>query len=300
MAAESGVQVDAPAKVNLWLRVLAREESGYHSLETLFCALDLADPVEVRRAAAGATLQVTGGVDTGPPERNLAIRAAHAWSAAAKLQLAVAIRLHKRIPSGAGLGGGSADAAATLIALNRLHGDPLAHADLVRLGGELGSDVPFFLCGSPLALAWSRGERLLPLAPLPARSVVVAHPGVPIATAEAYRQLAERRAGASPPGAALLPGASELDWAAVAARAANDFEAVAADLVPAIAPMLAAIRSAGAAVALLAGSGSAVFGVFDQAASAEAAAAALRGGGCTVWRTRTRSAMPTPTRVAAD
>src|SRR5687768_3389317 len=225
-------EVAAPAKVNLFLRILAREESGYHSLETLFCALSLADTVRVRRGASGVRLHVEGGVDTGPAERNLCVRAADRFYAALGEAPAVDIHLTKKIPSAAGLGGGSSDGAAALRALNALHGEPLDRAALLRMAIELGSDVPFFLCGSALALAWSRGERLLALPPLPPHPVIVAHPGVAMPTAEAFRRIAERRGGGHAPDARSL-GIDQLrDWESVAALAENDFEAVVAEEIP--------------------------------------------------------------------
>jgi len=141
------VRRGAPAKVNLSLRVLARERSGYHQLETLFCALELRDEIEIERGGGALSLQVEGA-ELGPPEENLVHRAAVAFHDAAGIRPDTRIRLRKRIPAGAGLGGGSSDAAATLAALNALHGAPLGPTHLLRLGAELGSDVPFFLCGS--------------------------------------------------------------------------------------------------------------------------------------------------------
>ncbi|MBA2244718.1 MAG: 4-(cytidine 5'-diphospho)-2-C-methyl-D-erythritol kinase, partial [Gemmatimonadetes bacterium] len=171
------VEVLAPAKINLWLRILAREESGYHSLETLFCAVSLADTVRISRAPE-LVFEVEGEIEVGPPERNLCVRAAERFYREMGRTPEVRIELVKRIPSAAGLGGGSSDAAATLRALNTLHGGPMPSDMLLQMGSELGSDVPFFLCGSPLALAWGRGERLLALPPLPPRPVLIAHPGV--------------------------------------------------------------------------------------------------------------------------
>ncbi|HEX2091942.1 MAG TPA: hypothetical protein VHG28_06045, partial [Longimicrobiaceae bacterium] len=183
----AGVRVEAPAKVNLRLRILAREETGYHALETLFCAVSLADTVEVRPGGAGIALEVRGGVDTGPPEHNLVVRAAERFYRDLGGSPALRIELTKRIPAAAGLGGGSSDAAATLRALNLLHGEPFARAGLLQMAIGLGSDVPFFLCGSTLALGWGRGERLLALPPLPTRPVLIAHPGVAMPTGEAFR-----------------------------------------------------------------------------------------------------------------
>ncbi len=199
------VRITAPAKVNLRLRVLAREASGYHSLETVFCAISLADTLTVRRSEPGIRLIVEGAVDTGPPERNLVVRAAERMEQELGSGLGVEIHLHKQIPAAAGLGGGSSDAAACLRALNALLGEPIAPERLLQMGAELGSDVPFFLCGSPLALAWGRGERLLPLPPLPERCVLVAYPGEPISTADAFARVAERRVDSAGPEAFSFP-----------------------------------------------------------------------------------------------
>src|SRR5690606_38345957 len=123
----SVVRINAPAKVNLWLHILAREDSGYHSLETLFCAIDLADELTIARGGRGITLQVEGGIETGPPTDNLVVRAARRFlDEVGRPDEGLSIELHKRIPAAAGLGGGSSDAAATLRALNRLFGGPLA------------------------------------------------------------------------------------------------------------------------------------------------------------------------------
>jgi 4-diphosphocytidyl-2-C-methyl-D-erythritol kinase len=286
--------VSAPAKVNLRLRVLAREESGFHGLETVFCALSLADELEVRRSGApGIELRVEGDVDTGPPERNLAVRAAERFYGALGRSPAVEVRLRKRIPSAAGLGGGSSDAAAALRALNALEGESFAPGDLLSFGAELGSDVPFFLCGSPLALGWSRGERLLALPPLPARPVLVAHPGAAMPTPEAFRRLAEARAGFRASGAAF--GLSDLtSWEGVAGVAVNDFEPVVAAGLPVLEDALASMRGAGAEVALLAGSGAAVFGVFRSAADRDRAREGVAGLGIAVWAAETLQHVPAP------
>jgi 4-diphosphocytidyl-2-C-methyl-D-erythritol kinase len=286
------VTTSAPAKVNLFLRILAREESGYHGLETLFCCVSLADTVTVRHCAPGIRLAVEGGVDTGPPERNLAVRAAERFYRELGEAAAVGIHLTKRIPSAAGLGGGSSDCAATLRALNALHGEPLGRAALLQMGSELGSDVSFFLCGSPLALAWSRGERLLPLPRLPARPIVIAHPGVAMATPEAFRRVAELRGGGYRPRSRAIPIEQLTDWAAVAALAENDFQPVVAQQIPLVAEAVDALHGSGASVALMAGSGSSVFGVFEGEAERNAAMERLRDLGMSVWAAETLAEEP--------
>ena len=290
----NAVTIDAPAKVNLRLCILSREESGYHSLESLFCALSLSDRVEVRRGEPGVRIEVEGGIDVGPPERNLAVRAARRFYAELGEEPAVDLRLAKRIPSAAGLGGGSSDAAAVLRALDALHGGVFPRATLARMAIELGSDVPFFVCGSALALGWGRGERLLPLPPLPPRPVLVAHPGEAMPTADAFRRVAELRGGAHQPRASLIDPAALASWDAVAALAANDFEPVVVERIPVLRDALDAMRAAGARIALLAGSGSSVFGVFDGEADRDRALASVDALGMRCWRAETLVLEPEP------
>ncbi|HEX8275447.1 MAG TPA: 4-(cytidine 5'-diphospho)-2-C-methyl-D-erythritol kinase [Longimicrobiaceae bacterium] len=290
------VRAEAPAKVNLRLRVLAREASGYHSLESLFCAVSLADAVEVRAGEPGIRLEVLGGVETGPPESNLVVRAAERFHAALGTPAALDVRLEKRIPSAAGLGGGSSDAAAALRALNALHGEPFGRAELLGMAIELGSDVPFFLCGSTLALGWGRGERLLALPALPPRPVLVAHPGVAMPTGDAFRRIAERRGGAWEPealafGLELLGG-----WPGVSALAENDFEAPAVERIPVLAAAREAMQAPGALVCLLAGSGASMFAVYPSTDERDEAERQVRALGLATWTAWTLAEEP-PLRV---
>lgn len=241
----------------------------------MFCALSLADELEVAVGEPGIRLEVSGA-ELGPPERNLAYRAASAFYEAVGSPAAVDIRLTKRVPAGAGLGGGSSDAAATLLALNEAHGRPLDAAALLRLGAALGSDVPFFVSGAALALVWGRGERILPLPPPPPAPVLLAVPPFAIATAEAYRALDRDRdtpAGAPAPRAIQL--ADLRSWSGLAAGAVNDFEAVLFPRHPELAGLRDALAHAGARLARLTGSGSAVFGIFESAEERAAAAAEI-------------------------
>jgi 4-diphosphocytidyl-2-C-methyl-D-erythritol kinase len=296
------ITVAAPAKVNLRLRVGPREPSGFHALDTLFCALHLADSVVVRPGEAaepaldvGYARPLTRVPDMGPPGANLAVRAARAAVERAGLAHGPEIRLVKRIPAGAGLGGGSSDAAAVLRALRRLHPEALPADVLLALGTELGSDVPFFVMGAPFAHGTGRGERLAALAPLPARPVVVAIPDFPVATAEAFRWLDQDREeqGTDAPAVPEQPThGTELSWDAVAADAMNDFEGPVFRRHPELEAIRDRLREHGARPALLAGSGSTVFGVFDDGGSARAAADALEAADPSlrvlVTRTRTR------------
>jgi 4-diphosphocytidyl-2-C-methyl-D-erythritol kinase len=161
-----------------------------------------------------------------------------------------------------------------LKALNRVHRNPLPRARLLELAGQLGSDVPFFLAGSALAIAWGRGTRLLPLPPLPSAPVLLAVPPVHVDTAEAYAALAEARGhGFGPPPAIVHPGVRR--WDDAASLASNDFESIVFRQLPLLADLRSAMSGQGAIMARMSGSGSTIFGVFDDAGAAEAARAAL-------------------------
>jgi 4-diphosphocytidyl-2-C-methyl-D-erythritol kinase len=273
------VTLAAHAKLNLFLRVLAREESGFHSIETLLVRLALSDEVRIELSdTGGVQLSVTGHPELPTDSRNLCVRAAEALLQAAGREEGVRIELDKKIPVGAGLGGGSADAAMVLRGLQRLLAHPLSEGALYRLAGELGSDVPFGLCEAPMALAWERGRRLLPLA-APARwPVVVAVPGYPISAGDAYGWLADDRAAglSEAPGPACLPAPRSLAEIETVARVAvNDLQTAVFRRHPDLEEIREDLRTRGARVALLCGSGSCVAGVFDSAAERDGAAAGL-------------------------
>ncbi|CAN5742929.1 4-(cytidine 5'-diphospho)-2-C-methyl-D-erythritol kinase [soil metagenome] len=272
----------ARAKINLRLAVLAREDTGFHQIETIFCALELADEIEIRTAARGITLEVLTASEhdavapeLGPVGENLAVRAATAFFDAAGIEPRVAIRLTKRIPAGAGLGGGSSDAATVLKLLNEVHGAPLDIRDLLDIGAGLGSDVPFFIGGAAMALAWGRGGRLAPLPPLPSRTVLLAVPSHAMSTARAYADLAHIRAaelhGRQTVAAPVIIDPNVASWTAVAALAVNDFESVVFSRMPLLAAVRERIERNGAVIARMTGTGSVVFGVFEDPAAAAAA-----------------------------
>lgn len=284
LAGAHAVQVSAPAKVNLRLRILAREESGYHQLETILLRLELGDTVRVRRSRT-RSLVVSGSVDAaslGPVERNLAWRAAVAYGEAAGAKDGWSIELEKRIPVGGGLGGGSSDAAAVLRALDAISASPLGEPRLLAIAATLGADVPFLTSTSACALAWGRGERLLALTPPPQRDVLLLVPTFGVNTAEAYGWLSsgsEARNDTS----VLLRGDSLATWDGLRSVAANDFEPVVAARHREIGVLVDALRAAGCAPAMMSGSGSVVFGVLPEGGSASLDV----GVPCTLLTTRT-------------
>jgi 4-diphosphocytidyl-2-C-methyl-D-erythritol kinase len=271
----------APAKVNLFLRVLHRRPDGFREIETLFQTISLADQVDVaiRPGPRRVLLDVAGAGDVPPPdlgpmEANLAWRAAMDFMERANVSASVHIRLAKHIPAGAGLGGGSSDAAAVLRGLQALTDSDV---DLSSIGAGLGSDVPFFCCGSPTAIGRGRGELLTPLPPLPRVPLVVALPPVHMATARAYAALADSRGPdeVDPHGGGRLLRSTASSWEALRAMAENDFEAlVRAEWEP-VAASLDGLRGEGAVWALLSGSGAASFGVFPTEDRARLAAKRL-------------------------
>lgn len=260
-------RVEAQAKLNLMLRVLAREESGYHQIETLFCRIALSDSVSVRVTSGARSLDCVGerlpAGGLGPVEQNLAWRAAVAYADTTGFASGFAITVEKRIPVGGGLGGGSADAGAVLRILNTLNPRPLPATDLLRLAGSLGADVPFLTQeATTLALAWGRGERLLLLPPLPGSAMWLLVPETPVNTAAAYAWL-----DAAPPARPLAPLTLALvaSWRGVASIAVNDFEEPVSRQVPVVGRLLANLREESirpllgdASVVIMTGSGSAV------------------------------------------
>ena len=275
------VTVRAHAKINLDLRVLGTRPDGYHELRTVFQSLALHDIVEcVPREGPLAIECETAGVPL--DESNLVWRAAQAiWQSLRRPARVrdVTIRLTKNIPLQAGLGGGSADAAATLIALARLWKVPVRPAQLMDVAATLGADVPFFLSGGT-ALGLGRGDEVYPLADLARHWVVLLVPGFGVSTADAYSWYDEERdlsRGGSARDPQYVPG----PWPSRAAQMINDLEAPIARHHPEIDQMRTALRRVGALAAAMSGSGSAVFGLFQKRADALSAVERLSGSG---WR----------------
>jgi 4-diphosphocytidyl-2-C-methyl-D-erythritol kinase len=260
----------APAKVNLVLRVGAPRADGYHDLRSLMVPLDLGDDVDVRVSArAGAVTCVVARRPELDGPHNLAARAAEAFRRRFEVTRGIAIRIVKRIPVTAGLGGGSSDAAAVIRCLASAFGIR-DRAALAGIGLEVGSDVPFFLGPGP-AWAAGRGERLTP-AQVPPLHLVLVYPPDPslaIRAGDAYRWLDDARRGARVP---------SLGRAGVfrTALAGNDLEPPCLAHRPALSPLLGMLAGAGAATAIMSGSGPTVFGIFSGRSAARRAALAIR------------------------
>ena len=259
------VRLAASAKVNLFLRILAREEGGYHGVETLLCRVDLADDLVAERVAgSGVSLEVSGG-DAGPAEENLVVRAARLVLEATGHRFGVRLSLTKSIPMRAGLGGGSSDGAAALVAVNRLAGDAVPRHELLQFAARLGSDVPFFLSGAALALAWGHGERLVRLPPLPSLPGLLVLPTTEVSTAEAYAWLDESRLTWERRGAVALDLEALASWGSIGRMAGNDFEAVVFARLPEVKRAFEALAATHPLLCRMSGSGSALFALYRTA-----------------------------------
>jgi len=273
--ARDSVTVDAHAKINLELRITAVRPDGFHELETVFQSLELHDTLRCERREGPLAIECRApGVPAGPG--NLVWRAAAAlWRHLGRdgEPAGAAVRLEKRIPVQAGLGGGSADAAAALVGLARLWGAEPDPGALGSMAAGLGSDVAFFLTGGT-ALGRGRGERLVGLPDLAPHWVVLFCPGFGVSTADAYAWFdAEPRAAAGPRAAPL-----DSSWALGAGPIRNDLEGPVTRRHPEIAAARTALLTLGARVAGMSGSGSTVFGLFEVRAAAERALAAVAPG----------------------
>ena len=264
----------SPCKVNLLLNVLGRRADGFHELETVLQPLRLFDRLRFARAPQG--IELTCSVPGLPTDaRNLVYRAAELFLEAARVKEGVRLELQKNVPLAAGLGGGSGNAATTLLGLNELFGGPLGAEELQRLAASLGSDVPFFLQTQP-ALATGRGERIEPLEPFPAlrgAAFLLVHPGFGIATPWAYQQLARfPQAVNGRPGRAreLISRLRSADLVTAGAEFYNSVEAPALEKYPLLVLFQEFLRANGAAATLMSGSGSTTFAVFPNQAAAEA------------------------------
>lgn len=255
----------APAKVNLCLHVTGQRADGYHLLDSFVVFCDIGDQIDVA-AADDLRLAIDGphSANLAASDDNLVLRAARL------MQSRAAIRLTKNLPVSSGIGGGSADAAATLRALARLTGKPLPDAAAVL---SLGADVPVCLAGTPLRMQ-GVGEKISPAPPLPETYVLLANPGIGVATPAVFKALAEKNNAALPAIPAFDAPADLADWLR---QQRNDLEPAATRLVPEIAMVKAAIAAQpGCLIARMSGSGATCFGLFAKAEQAKAAAQALR------------------------
>jgi 4-diphosphocytidyl-2-C-methyl-D-erythritol kinase len=263
----------SPSKVNLLLNILGRRADGFHELETVLQPVNLCDEITFEHAGKGIELSCSEkSLPTGPD--NLVFRAAERFLAAAGLSGGVKIHLEKKIPMAAGLGGGSGNAATTLLALNELFDKPLAAEKLFEIAATLGSDIPFFLQDKP-ALGIGRGEKIEPLEKFPAldgKAFLLIHPGFGIATPWAYKNLARFPAtlnGQKGRAQKLISLLQAGDLKTAAAEFYNSLEAQAFEKFPILQLYQEFLFANGALAALMSGSGSTIFAICENLAGAE-------------------------------
>ncbi len=280
MSPVKSVRIPAYAKVNLRLEILGRRMDGYHELRTIFQCISLHDTLALEATREpGIDLRIVGNTQLAgePGKDNLVYRALHQLSSELKFRRGVRAVLTKRIPVGRGLGGGSSDAASALIGFLKLAGKRVAAARLAEIASSLGADVPFFLRGGR-ALGIGRGDEIYPLPDIARRSVLVISPhDIAVPTKDAYRWIAENleQRLTNQPAATRLLQFCALCWSPQGGALTNDFEAAVFPRYSRLGEIKRELLRQGAADASLAGSGSAVFGIFQNPAMARRAARAF-------------------------
>jgi 4-diphosphocytidyl-2-C-methyl-D-erythritol kinase len=277
-APENEIIVQAPAKVNLCIRVLDRLSNGYHELWSLMHSVDLFDQLRIGLNPNHDRIQLrcdNGGLPVN--RENLVYRAAEAVLRRAELAVGVDIELRKAIPLAAGLGGGSSDAAATIYGLGHLLKLEWGLTEMHEVGAELGSDIPFFF-QAPCALVGGWGQEVTSCTIDGKRWVVLVNPGFPVQTKWAYEQLSSNRSGVPPlsPWAETVERQFHVSWDEVIKAMENDFESPLFLLYPILGFIKEKLCALGAQAALLSGSGATVFGLFLTCETAQEAAAKLR------------------------
>lgn len=274
------VTVPCFAKLNLDLRILHKRPDNYHELRTIFQTISLKDRLEIEYKPAKRTqVYLSSSIDI---EDNLVVRSAKMILDHLKMTAWVRFVITKQIPLGAGLGGGSSDAAAVLIALPALAGKHIPLADLVRLAESLGSDVPFFLQGGT-ALGLGRGTEVYPLPDLPPVNALVLSPGVHVSTSDAYAALKQPAALTSSAESLILREFQTIAWNLAGSSLnqlplKNDFEEAVFGIHKELAAQARQLRKLGAKPALMTGSGSSLFGIFESTAAARVAASKFPAG----------------------
>ena len=269
---KKSVRLPAFAKINLRLHVLGKRPDGYHELRTVFQAISLHDTLTLSLVSSTRVSLETNDATLPSGPENLVCRALEAIRAELGFRGGVEARLEKRIPVARGLGGGSSDAASALIGALRLTKKKMPLARLMEIAASLGADVPFFLFGGR-AVAVNRGDEIYPLPDAPKRSILVVSPGgIGVSTKDAYQWVSQELTNRPKP--PNIWGFCALCWSRSGALS-NDFEKPVFDRHPRLGEIRAALLKRGAADAALAGSGSAVFGVFQNPAQARRAARAF-------------------------
>ena len=281
------MKVEAFAKVNLTLEVFGKRADGYHALRSVVMPISLADTLDIEVTDDGSITSDTGYDD------DLCVKAARVLRASctvprASCETGVRIRVTKRIPAGGGLGGGSADAAAVLRALNELWKFGLSREELAEIGAQVGSDVPALVMGCPVIME-GRGEKVSPLSDLQPSTfnLVLVNPGVQSSTKEVYAACEARPLDGENATEKMVAALKTGDLAKIAASLMNDLQPPAVRQHPEIADALVSLRTAGVIGAMMSGSGSSVFGLVAGEAAAQRISRELNAKGLRAWPVHT-------------
>jgi 4-diphosphocytidyl-2-C-methyl-D-erythritol kinase len=280
LPADTSLTVHAPAKINLILRILDRRPDGYHNLWSVMHTVGLTDDVGIKVTPRLPGIRLSCDMEgLSSDQTNLVSKAAAAVLDHARLSVGVDLDLRKRIPMGAGLGGGSSDAAATILGLNQLLTLGWSTAKMAEVGQALGSDVAFFLF-APCAIVCGRGETVRPVTVEGSRWIVLVKPPFGVETKWAYQELAAVRTAVRPLSEqhAAMDRRNRFTWSDLTAAVENDFEAPVFAKHPLLRHIRRTLLDLGARIALLSGSGATVFGIFDEESAASRAGAHLKGG----------------------
>lgn len=280
------LQQKAYAKLNLTLEIHGKREDGYHDLCSVMQQITLCDDIEID-VGTGEDWRIECSDDNLPLDStNLAWKAAGVfYKSLGKDPQGITIRIHKRIPAQAGLAGGSADAAAVLVALNQHEGEPFSQEELASLGAKIGSDVPFCVIGGT-ALVTGRGETVTPAVPMTDCFYCIAMPDFSMSTAEVYARFDAEGSSRKPDSAAMLQALESGELFRIAGFVSNAMEPIVASQHPVIYELKAAMLDSGALGTSMTGSGSAVFGVFDSFDMAAVASMVLMERGCRTYLSR--------------
>ncbi|MBC2715818.1 MAG: 4-(cytidine 5'-diphospho)-2-C-methyl-D-erythritol kinase [Desulfobacteraceae bacterium] len=261
------MEIQSPAKINLFLEVCGKRPDGYHNLNTLMCCIELYDTIQLTFGQKEISVHCAHP-DVPEDKTNLAWRAAQLFFDNTRIHDGIRIDIEKNIPIGAGLGGGSSNAAAVLKGLNSFYGSPVSNQALMTAGKSIGADVPYFIYGKP-AVATGIGDILTPCDCIKSCPILLVYPSVPVSTAEVYKKLNLTLTKNKKINTKIL---FELKWGQdVAKQLFNDLESVATAICPEIQEAKASLLTHYASAALMTGSGSAVFGLYENIEKAKKA-----------------------------
>ena len=269
------ISIQSPAKINLHLKVFEKNTDGYHRVETSMVKTTLFDDIDLNiQDGEGISISVDEPFSDLSTPDNLAYRAASLFLQATGLKKRISIHIQKRIPLGAGLGGGSSNAGVVLEALNRAFGHPLERTDLMKLGKQLGADVPFFAQPESFALMKGRGDELVESFEFPPLAVLIVYPNIHSSTPKVYQSLGRSLTWTGPSGISGPCNRHIIGWkdAEFLLKLGNDLQEVTESMHPVIAQVRRQLKEHGAFFSQMSGSGASVFGLFESDEAAQKAA----------------------------